>query len=1324
MTYNKGIGRLSGSPVKDSFVLPSVPPSSALPSSFATPMLLASPIPGYPDAGWHVTLTDPIIWGTITLNGIIYNFPSATGAVGDVLTLTASDTVDWAPAVHTLSFGATGLTPSTPTSNNVVVGGTLNLSNGGTGLSTAGVAGTSLVSNGTSLSYGYPAQATNLSGGSLWTIPYQTTTNTTAFIPAGITGQVLSATTGAAPSWGSGTITIGTTPITLGSTVTALAGVSAVTLTQDPPTALDAATKQYVDSRTGSLNNLGSVVAATTANIALTGLQTIDGVTLVAGDSVLVKNQTNPAQDGLYIASAGGWSYAGYANTWADYVGALVFVAGGSQSGSSWTQTVGPGGTLGVTAMSWAQIGAAIAYTGGPGISVVGGTINNTGVLSWSGGTTGLTPSVATTGAITLGGTLQIANGGTGLTSLGTGVQAAFVNPVNAANGFAVLNVSGVIPIAQGGTGASTATTALNALLPTQSGQTGKYLQTDGTNATWSANPLGTVTSVDVSGGTTGLTTSGGPVTTSGVITLAGTLAITNGGTGLTTVGANGTVLTSNGTSAIWSALPPAMVYPASGIAVSTGSAWGSSITPGTGVATALGVNVGTAGSFVVNGGVLGTPTSGNFSTGTFTWPTFNQNTTGTAANVTGVVAIANGGTGQTTANAAFNALAPSQTSANTKVLTSDGTNTSFQPLVPSAVTGNIPVETATGSLSDSGKYFSDLVTTNNNVWSANQTQAAITAGLLNVPTLPPVTAATTANSTLTGLLTIDGVVTVAGNYILVKNQTTTSQNGVYRVVAGPWVRQAYVAGAYADVSTQVTYGDLAENGGIIFVLNGTVSRNVQYQMYFQNPSATLVAGTPVYVTAQNKNPQASQWNRFVDPQVGNDSTNNGSSAFPFATLTKALVGMSYPSTVTEASGGIDASAVTWTAGTPNCVVQAQNMAHDGGQSVMSGVQTFATGSTRVDFVNTTHSTGASSPFVFQSGAAMRNYFQGLTINTTSTDWLGLNANISNWITLDNIDFANFLATAINMPSFANAFTFNLQNQSRSVLRFTGAGAANTVINIQGCLERYVWVPPTFLGTINWSGAGYDGDIGSTAYPVGVIPDQPTLTTILAWTADSTYDGVYAINFAGPSAFAQGALFGKTTLLGTTYTYWVRTLDQSPATVSTKSGVVYSHTTTGWVLLASAATGAWAGIYDTSASQTAALANTAYAIALGAIDPNSSGVSLVAGTQIQVAAAGVYTFAPSMQVRNTDSNIHEFNLWFRLNGTDVPNSNSRFSITSSHGGTDGFSVPAVIFTAKLAANDYVELMWSVSNTAVEIYTVPAAAPAPAAPGVIVSVTSV
>ena len=98
------------------------------------------------------------------------------------------------------------------------------------------------------------------------------------------------------------------------------------------------------------------------------------------------------------------------------------------------------------------------------------------------------------------------------------------------------------------------------------------FLEWSGSAFQWSANPLGTVTSVDVSGGTTGLTTSGGPVTTSGTITLAGTLITSNGGTGLTSytagdivyyatgtalsklgIGSSTFILTSSGTAPQWS---------------------------------------------------------------------------------------------------------------------------------------------------------------------------------------------------------------------------------------------------------------------------------------------------------------------------------------------------------------------------------------------------------------------------------------------------------------------------------------------------------------------------------------------------------------------------------------------------------------------------------------------------------------------------------------------------------------------------------------------------------------------------------------------------
>jgi len=91
-------------------------------------------------------------------------------------------------------------------------------------------------------------------------------------------------------------------------------------------------------------------------------------------------------------------------------------------------------------------------------------------------------------------------------------------------NGSGVL-AFGTLGIAGGGTGQITATAAFNALAPSQSGQSGKYLTTDGTNTSWGTNPLGTVTSVGGTGTVNGLTLTG-TVTTSGNLTLGGTLSL------------------------------------------------------------------------------------------------------------------------------------------------------------------------------------------------------------------------------------------------------------------------------------------------------------------------------------------------------------------------------------------------------------------------------------------------------------------------------------------------------------------------------------------------------------------------------------------------------------------------------------------------------------------------------------------------------------------------------------------------------------------------------------------------------------------------------
>lgn len=210
------------------------------------------------------------------------------------------------------------------------------------------------------------------------------------------------------------------------------------------------------------------------------------------------------------------------------------------------------------------------------------------------------------------------------------------------------LTLTNPLGIPQGGTGQITASAAINALLPTQTSNSGKVLSTNGSVASWVATgATGTVTSIDVSGGSTGLTTSGGPITANGTITFGGLLAVAYGGTGIT-AGNSGGVLYYSGTGTLASSA----LLTANQLIIGGGA--GAPPTP----LGSLGTSV-----TVLHGNASGAPTWGAVSLST---------------DVSGTLGIGNGGTGQTTANAALNALLPSQTSNATKILQTDGTNTSW----------------------------------------------------------------------------------------------------------------------------------------------------------------------------------------------------------------------------------------------------------------------------------------------------------------------------------------------------------------------------------------------------------------------------------------------------------------------------------------------------------------------------------------------------------------------------------------------------------------------------------------------------------------------
>lgn len=152
-----------------------------------------------------------------------------------------------------------------------------------------------------------------------------------------------------------------------------------------PTSNTDAANKGYVDASVNGTDWKQSARAATTANITLSGLQTIDGISVLAGQRVLVKDQADAKTNGIYVTGTGAW-YRAYDADSANKVtpGMSLMVEEGTTSASTQWRVITTGDIqIGITAFTFAQIGAATSYTEGAGINIVGNVISaNTGLLT------------------------------------------------------------------------------------------------------------------------------------------------------------------------------------------------------------------------------------------------------------------------------------------------------------------------------------------------------------------------------------------------------------------------------------------------------------------------------------------------------------------------------------------------------------------------------------------------------------------------------------------------------------------------------------------------------------------------------------------------------------------------------------------------------------------------------------------------------------------------------------------------------------------------------------------------------------------------------
>jgi hypothetical protein len=579
------------------------------------------------------------------INGVNFDGTAAITVAADAGTLTGATLASNVLASSLTSVGTlSGLTVSAPISGSVT--GSSGSTTGNAATATALATGRTIAITGdlayTSASFDGTGNVT--AAGTLATVATPGSTGSSTEIPIitinakGLTTSISTAAVVAPAGTLSGsTLASGVTASSLTSlgtiaNLTATAGTIATT----PTASTDIANKLYVDTVAQGLDAKASCLAATTANITLSGTQTIDGVSVVAGNRVLVKDQTAPEDNGIYLCASGAWTRTTDAATFDSLVSAFTFIEQGSTNADAgFVCTADAGGTIGTTAIPFSQFSGAGTFTAGTGLTLTGTVFS-------------LTSPVA------------VANGGTGLTSLGTGV-ATFLGTPSSANLAAAVSDetgSGALVFATSPTLTTPALGTPSALVGTNI--TGTAAGLTAGNVTTNANLTGAITSV---GNTTSL----------------GSFSSANLAAALTD---------ETGSGALVFASSPTLVTPNLGAASATslaasGTVTGSNLSgTNTGDQTTITGNAGTATTLQTARNINGVSFNGSAditvtaAAGTLTGATLASGVTassltslGTIASLTATTADINGGTidgtaigGGTAAAGAFTTLGSSST--------------------------------------------------------------------------------------------------------------------------------------------------------------------------------------------------------------------------------------------------------------------------------------------------------------------------------------------------------------------------------------------------------------------------------------------------------------------------------------------------------------------------------------------------------------------------------------------------------------------------------------------------------------------------------------